>query len=220
MFSDYIRSEPLQRRFYAEGFCAGGGAQLRGAKTLRRLILRSSGEEGNSLVEMALVSAFVFLPLIFGIIQFSFALYAYNFVNLVSRQATRYAAVRGVESCVISATFPNCNMGPDTASGKNATAPSALQTYVRSLAYPGINPNNLTVTTTYLARHVTSGAGGFSKTAWDVACTTTNPYNAQECNTPGNAVQVSAVYQFPLAIPFWKNSTLTLTGTSQMVINQ
>ena len=189
-------------------------------KSFRKLILRSCRDEGNSLVEMAIVSAFVFLPLIFAIIQFSLALYAYNFVNLAARQATRYAAVRGVESCVISATFPNCNMGPDTASGKNATAPSALQTYVRALAYPGIKPSNLTVTSTYLAAHVTSGAGGFSTTAWDAACTTTNPYNAQECNTPGNAVQVSVVYQLPLAIPFWKKETLNLTGTSQMVINQ
>jgi hypothetical protein len=189
-------------------------------KRLQKLILHSSCDEGNSLVEMALVSAFVFLPLIFAIIEFSFALYAYNFVNMASRQASRYAVVRGIESCVISSTFPNCNMGPDTASGNNATAPSALQTYVRALTYPGLNQNNLTVTTTYLAQHVTAGAGGFSKTAWDVACTTTNPYNAQECNTPGNAVQVSVVYQFPLAIPFWKNATLNLTGTSQMVINQ
>lgn len=188
------------------------------ANRLGQLIVRGFREEGNTLVEMALVSAFVFLPLIFGIIQFSFALYAYNFVNMASRQATRYASVRGVESCVISATFPNCNMGPDT--GVNTTAPSALQAYVRGLAYPGINPNNLAVTTTYLAQHVTSGAGGFSNTDWNTACTTTNPNNAQECNTPGNAVQVSVVYQFPLAIPFWKNATLNLTGTSQMVINQ
>jgi len=189
---------------------------MRIVRAPKRLMLRC--EEGNTLVEMALVSALVFLPLIFGIIQFSFALYAYNFVNMASRQATRYAAVRGVMSCTISATFPNCNMGPHT--GVNTTAPSALQGFVQGLAYPGINPNNLTVTTTYLAQHIVSGAGGFSKTDWDTACTTTNPNNAQECNTPGNAVQVSVVYQFPLGIPFWKNATLNLTGTSQMVINE
>lgn len=183
-----------------------------------RLIIRGRREEGNTLVEMALVSAFVFLPLIFGIIQFSFALYAYNFVNMAARQATRYASVRGVESCVIAPTFPNCNMGPHT--GVNTTAPTALQAFVQGMAYPGINPNNLTVTTTYLAQHVTSGAGGYSNTAWDATCTTTNPYNLQECNTPGNAVQVSVVYQFPLAVPFWKSATLNLTGTSQMMINQ
>ena len=189
---------------------------MRIVRAPKRLMLRC--EEGNTLVEMALVSALVFLPLIFGIIQFSLALYAYNFVNMASRQATRYAAVRGVMSCTISATFPNCNMGPDT--GVNTTAPSALQTYVRGLTYPGINPNNLTVTTTYRAQHIVSGTGGFSKTDWDTACTTTNPNNNQECNTPGNAVQVSVVYQFPLSIPFWKSATLNLTGTSQMVINE
>lgn len=187
---------------------------------LRRLVRRGRREEGSTMVEMALVSALVFLPLIFGIIQFSFALYAYNFVNMSARQATRYAVVRGIQSCVIAPTFPNCNMGPDTASGANTTPPSALQTYVRGLAYPGINPNSVTVTTTYLSRHVTSGAGGFSTTAWDSACTTTNPYNSQPCNTPGNAVQVVVAYQFPLIVPFWKSATLNLTGTSQMVINE
>jgi len=190
------------------------------ATRLRLTHLRGRGEEGNTLVEMALVSALVFLPLIFGIFEFSFALYAYNFVNMASRQATRYAVVRGVESCVISATFPDCNMGPDTASGNNTTSPTALQTYVRGFAYPGINANNLTVTATYLSAHVTSGTNGFSRTAWDATCTTQNGYNNQECNTPGNAVKVSVVYQFPLAIPFWRNATLNLSSVSQMVINQ
>ena len=191
---------------------------MKDQKRLIGLILRGRPDDGNTMVEMALVSAFVFLPLIFAIFQFSFALYAYNFVNLASRQATRYASVRGVESCVISPTFPNCNMGPHT--GVNTTAPSALQTYVRGLAYPGINRSNLTVTTTYLAQHVTSGAGGFSTSDWNTVCSTTNPNNSQECNTPGNAVRVSVVYQFPLAIPFWRKGNLTLTGTSQMVINE
>jgi hypothetical protein len=190
-----------------------------GGNRLRRVAKHGRREDGNTLVEMALVSAFVFLPLIFGIIQFSFALYAYNFVNMSARQATRYAVVRGIESCVIAPTFPNCNMGPNTAGGVNATAPSALQTYVRGLAYPGINPNSITVTTTYLSQHVTSGAGGFSTTTWNSTCTTTNPDNGQPCNTPGNAVQVRVVYQFPLIVPFWRSATLNLTGTSQMVIN-
>jgi hypothetical protein len=171
---------------------------------------------------MGLVSAFVYFPLLFGIIQFSYGLYAYNFVNMAARQATRYAAVRGIQSCQISSTFPNCNMGPD--STNNATPPSALQTYVRGFGYPGINPSNLTVTATWLAAHVTTPNGSaYSTTAWDSACTAAsplNPYNNQECNTPGNAVQVTVVYQFPLAIPFWKKLSLNLTGTSQMVINE
>lgn len=191
------------------------------AKSLRRFIRRARREQGNTLVEMALVSAFVFMPLLFGIIQFAYALYAYNFVNMAARQATRYAVVRGIASCTIAPSFPNCNLGPDATN--NTAAPSALTTYVQGLAYPGINTNNLTVTPTWMAAHVTgvtySGAT-YSTTAWDATCTTTNPYNGQACNTPGNAVQVTVTYQFPLGIPFWKNLTLNLTGTSQMVINE
>jgi hypothetical protein len=170
---------------------------------------------------MALVSAFIFMPLLFGIIQFSYALYAYNFVNMAARQATRYSVVRGIKSCVIAPTFPNCNLGPD--STNNSAAPSVLTTYVQGLAYPGINTNNLTVTPTWLSAHVTSqviSGVTYSKTAWDATCTTTNTYNDTECNNPGNAVQVTVNYQFPLGIPFWKKLTLNLKGTSQMVINE
>lgn len=193
------------------------------ANVLRKLGCRGRDEQGSSLVEMALVSALVFFPLLFGIIEFSYAMYAYNWVNMAARQATRYAVVRGIESCHIAPTFPNCNMGPD--STNNATSPTALTTYVRGLSYPGIytdaTSNRLTVTTTYLAKTVTSGAGGFSTTSWTTACTSTDP-NASlvECNTPGEAVQVIVTYRFPLNIPFWKNLSLNLNATSQMVINE
>lgn len=189
-------------------------------KMLLRLMRRARREEGNSLVEMALVSAFVFLPMMFGIIQFSYALYAYNFVNMAARQATRYAAVRGAPSCLISSTFVDCNLGPSGGSNPTTTSGSAaLQTYVQSLTYPGINANNLTVTATWLEKVVTTGSGIYSTTSWSTACTSTDNY-LQACNTPGDAVQVTVTYQFPLAIPFWKSATLNLTGTSQMVINE
>jgi Flp pilus assembly protein TadG len=172
---------------------------------------------------MALVSAFVFFPLLFGIIEFSYAMYAYNWVNMAARQATRYAVVRGIESCHIAPTFPDCNMGPDTMN--NTTSPSALTTYVRNLSYPGIytdaTTNRLTVTTTYLAKKVAPGLGTYNKTTWDTVCTSTDPNDsAVECNTPGEAVQVIVTYRFPLAIPFWQNASLNLNATSQMVINE
>lgn len=187
---------------------------MRKTKSLTRLIRRGSREHGNTLVEMALVSAFVFMPLLFGIIQFAYALYAYNFVNMAARQATRYAVVRGAPSCYISKTFPNCNLGPDTTN--YSAGPSALTTYVQGLAYPGINSSNLTVTANWLAKNVNNGV-----TTWD-ACPVTGTVDnyGQPCNTPGDAVQVTVNYLFPLPIPFWKSLTLNLTGTSQMVINE
>jgi len=191
------------------------------ANALKRLGRRGRDEQGSALVEMALVSTLVFFPLLFGIIEFSYGMYAYNWVNMAARQATRYAVVRGIESCQIAPTFPDCNMGPDTTN--NTTSPTALTTYVRSLSYPGIytdaTSNRLTVTTTYLARTITS-VGGFQHTTWDTVCTSTDPLTAEDCNTPGEAVQVIVTYRFPLAIPFWKNASLNLNATSQMVINE
>lgn len=185
-----------------------------------RLLQRGQREEANSLVEMALVSALVFLPTLFAIIQFSLALYTYNFVNMAARQATRYAVVRGAPSCNISKNFPNCNLGPSGGSNPTTTSGSAaLQTYVQTLAYPGIDVTKLTVTATWLNKVVSTGTNGYSKTTWSGSCTTTDAY-LQPCNTPGDAVQVQVVYQFPLNIPFWKSATLNLTGTSQMVINE
>ncbi len=193
------------------------------ALVLRKLVRRGNDERGSALVEMALVSAFVFFPLLFGIIEFSYAMYAYNWVNMAARQATRYAVVRGIQSCQIAPTFPNCNMGPDTTN--NSTSPSALTTYVRGLSYPGIytdaTSNRLTVTTTYLAKTVSPGLGTYDKVSWSTVCTSTDPNaSAVECNTPGEAVKVVVTYKFPLAIPFWKNASLNLNATSQMVINE
>jgi len=184
-----------------------------------KFIRRVGSEEGNSLVEMALVSAFVLLPALFGIIEFSYGLYTYNWVNMVSRQATRYAVVRGAPSCEIQAGFQNCDLGPDSAT--NASTATALRNYVASFAYPGIytDSSHLTVSTTWLSPTVTSGAGGYSKTSWTTPCTT-SAANTPKCNTPGYAVRVSIQYNFPLAIPYWRSLTLPFTATSQMVINE
>src|SRR6476659_7718911 len=78
----------------------------------RLLRRKGRGEEGGSLVEMALVCAFVVIPMLFGIIEVSLALYSYNFVTDAAREATRYAIVRGPESCTIAPTFPDCNLSP------------------------------------------------------------------------------------------------------------
>jgi Flp pilus assembly protein TadG len=136
------------------------------------------GEEGSSLVEFAVSSAVLFMCL-FGIFGLCGALYSYNFVADAAHEATRYAIVRGSDCSGLT----NCNLSTS----------GPLQTYVRSLGYPGINPNNLTVAATW--------PGG---------------------NAPGNTVSVTVTYTYPLNIPFWKQSgtILHLTNTSAMTISQ
>jgi Flp pilus assembly protein TadG len=144
--------------------------------------------EGSALVEMGLVCGILF-AMLFGIIEFSLALYTYNYVSDAARDGSRYAIVRGSSCSVLT----NCN----------ATA-AQIQSYVQSLGYPGMNSANTTVTTTWYSPSTTSPL------TWTLCGTT--------CNAPGDAVRVKVVYSFPLSIPFVPKSTLSLQSTSQMVI--
>ena len=156
----------------------------RGGK-LGRACSRGSREEGAALVETA-VSMAVFLMVLFGMIEFCLALYTYNFVSDAARLASRYAAVRGANSCTISSTFPNCDMGP---AGSTHTS-ADLQTYVQNIGYPGMSPNNLTLTATWLSPTTDSSGNA-----------TWGPCSGV-CNNVGDAVRVVVTYQFPLNIPF------------------
>ncbi len=144
---------------------------------------------GSALVEFAL-SSVVFIMMTFGLIQCCLGLYTYNFVSDAARFATRYAAVRG-SSC---SGMPDCGI----------TA-AQLQAYVLADVFPGINKNNLSSSVTWYS------ASASPPTTW-TAC-------ANQCNAPGNAVQVQVTYTFPLSVPFWRSQSLSLTSTSRLVIS-
>jgi len=184
-----------------------------GSRVIRRLAKRGRREDGNAMVEMALVSAFVYIPMLFGIFQVSYGLYVYNYVCSAAHQATRYAAVRGVNSCTVQSNFVDCNLNPTGSTNPAAGAGTPLQKYVRSVGFMGIDPSKITVTGTWYTRS-NDNSSGFSNASWATACTTTG------CNAIGNTVEVSVKYQFPLNIPFWKNKSLPITGISKMMISE
>lgn len=139
------------------------------------------------MVEMAL-SLIILLTILFGLLEICLALYSYHFISDAAREGSRFAMVRG------SACAPpgyECNV----------TGPQ-VQTYVQDLSFPGINPSNMTVTTTWSA--YPPGA----------VCATA------ACNDPGDLVTVQVNYNFPLSIPFIAPRTLAMTSTSSMVISQ
>jgi Flp pilus assembly protein TadG len=135
------------------------------------------------------------LTLIFGILEFTLAFYTSEFVTYAARAGARYAMVRG-SACNSFAT--NC---PATA--------AQIQTYVKSLTLPGINPALLTMTTT-------------SNVVWpDTSpASTATGCTAASLNTPGCAVQVKLTYTYHLALPWVSTQTVTLTGASEMLISQ
>ena len=97
---------------------------------------RLADEEGSALVEMG-ISASLALMVLFAIIEFSFAFYSYNFIAEASKEAVRYASVRG--ACT----------DPDSGSVTNklsdcANTSAQLTTLVKGMGYPGINPDNIT----------------------------------------------------------------------------
>jgi Flp pilus assembly protein TadG len=150
---------------------------------------RARGERGSTLVETAL--SMVILSIVaLGVMELSLALYTYHFLSDAAREGTRYAIVRG-SSCTTYSGFTSAcpALGAD------------IQSYVRGLGFPGITPSLMTVTTIW----PTTGA----------SCTP----SVTPCNNPGNLVQVTVSYRFPLSIPFVPANTLTMTSSSKMVIS-
>jgi Flp pilus assembly protein TadG len=90
-----------------------------------------NAERGATMVETSIVMLLA-LTVIFGIMDFGRALFAYHAVSNGARIGTRYAIVHGA----------NCIPSGCTASQ------STIQTYVRN-STPGLNLSNLTVTATW-----------------------------------------------------------------------
>jgi hypothetical protein len=149
---------------------------------------------------MALSCAVLFAT-IFGIIQLSLALFSYSVISEASREAARYALVRGSE-CV---NFSDCG----------ATY-NQIQSHVRSLGYPGLNNSNVSVNTNWYTVTVTDGTTPTSVVFCGNAPTTAGV----QCNLPGNVVQVQVVYNYPLSIPFWRSTQVKMQSQSSMVISQ
>ena len=137
---------------------------------------RAGSENGSSVVETAIASI-ILITMIFGIMVISLALYTYHFISDAAREGTRYAIVRG----------STCQGFPSACPASK----SDVQTYVKGLGFPGIDPSAMTVTT-----------------------------SPSPVGSPGTTVNVTVQYRFPLAIPFLSARTLTMTSSSQMVVSQ
>ncbi len=89
---------------------------------------RRAGEKGMTLVESCLILMLFFFLLI-GIVECGRVLNSYHFLSNASREAVRYAMVRGADS-------------------GRAVSAANMTSYVKSIA-PGMDPTAFTVTTTW-----------------------------------------------------------------------
>lgn len=158
---------------------------------LRRLAQRCRSRKGQTLVESALSIAIV-LVVLMGVLEVTIAMYDFNYVAYAARQGTRWAMVRGSKCTLLT----ECN----------ATA-AQIQSYVRGLNYPMIQPSSLIVSTVWMSKSSTA------PTAW-TPCTTA------PCNLPGNQVQLEVGYPFTMNLPLVGPVQLNLRSTSSMVISR
>jgi Flp pilus assembly protein TadG len=149
------------------------------------------------MVEFA-IAATALLLIMFGILEFGRVMYIYHTVSNAARLGSRWAMVRGGNSC--SGPIDHCN----------ATS-SDIQTWVlsqvpivdsSSTTLPGCSQAGLCVTATW---------SNSSDPSVDCADGGTND--------PGHLVCVTVSYPFNFALPFISQTALTLSSTSKMVIS-
>jgi len=92
--------------------------------------VKRHGERGATLVESAIVLSLL-LTLMFGIVDFGRAFYAYDFVNHLARQGARWAIVRG-----------SLCSGLDHCPARQGSAD--IQPYVQSLSEGGTDASQIT----------------------------------------------------------------------------
>ncbi|HTV82193.1 MAG TPA: TadE/TadG family type IV pilus assembly protein [Acidobacteriaceae bacterium] len=161
-------------------------------KLLRRIRQGRKEQHGSSLVEFA-ITALVLLTLLFGIVDFSRAMYAWAFVSWAAQSGTRYAIVHGAKW-----SGTTCS----TTSTQDCDATNAsIQSYVQGLAPPGVTGGNVQVNTQWPA---TTPDGGSCSTA-----------NGQGC-----FVEVTVSYTFNFITPFLPTSGIKLSSTSEQVVQE
>jgi Flp pilus assembly protein TadG len=178
-------------------------AIYRGLRKLGALKSRSRllEDRGSALVEMA-ISFPILAMMLFAIIQFSIALYTYDFLSDAAREGARWAIVRGVNCTANTPGLDHC-----------AASQQDVQNYVQGLGYPFAS--STTVKLSYMTATTAMNASGNPATTWST-CTG----DVATCGLPGNQVQVGVQCTYPLGIPFWSAAQLTMASTSSMVISQ
>ena len=174
---------------------------------VRRATKASGSQRGTALVETGILTILVLL-MMFLVIDFGRAAYAYHFVSDVARDATRYAAVRGntyySNACTTTTMFA-CDAGPD-----------AVVAYVKSIVPSGIYINSSATGSSqagYLYVNPTwPGTAGNGGTCAEIGSDPTK--------TPGCVVSVTINYTYGFDLPLLHFSAIQISSTSQMVISQ
>ena len=167
-----------------------------------RQLRRLAGEQhGSTLVEFAITATLLML-ILFGIIQWGFAMYAFHFTTWAAQQGARFAEVRGHTWSKFVTVNCNTSAPPNFQIVYDCTAQSSdIQNFVQSLETGGISSSSITVNTDNWPGVTPDGA----------VCTTVN---GQGCMVK---VRVSYTFNF---MPFMNVTAMTIGATSEKVILQ
>jgi Flp pilus assembly protein TadG len=173
--------------------------------------VNGTSQRGSALMEYAMVLTVLF-TMIFGIMDFSRAMFAYHWVSYAAREATRYASVHGsTYSTACPTTSPwvaSSNEDCEITSSGTANVTNYVQSFAQGIYFDGTTTGNggLTVTTTWPG-----------STGSPAGCNTANG-----TNSPGCPVKVVVTYIYGFSLPYvtGKVSSITMTSTSQVLVNQ
>jgi len=181
-------------------------------RTIMKSVKEAFSERGSALLEFAFAFT-ILMTLIFGIMDFSRAMYAYHFLSDAAREATRYASVRG------STSTTACTNPPPVVYGCKA-ATADIANYVQSIVAPGISVSSTSASCASPAAGQVNVCTTWPGTAPSGATGACNTANGND--SPGCLVQVKVMYAYGITLPFVSKdvSTITMTSTSETVILQ
>lgn len=167
---------------------------------IRRLLALVSKEHGAELPEFAIAASLFFMSML-GVVGFAKAVYCYHFVTWAAQEGARYAIVHGN---TYSSTACSSSAPPSFTMKYACQASSGdVQNYVKSLTTGGILISSVAATTTWPGTTPDCSSACSN-------CTTTN--------STGCLVKVVVTYTFDFGMPYLPHSDLSITGTSEKVI--
>lgn len=156
---------------------------------------RRAKQSGSAMVELAL-TFMAFALLMFGIMDFGWAVYAQTFCYTASQDAVRWASVHGSES-------------------STPAAESDVQTYIRNEAV-GLITSNVTVLTCWYT--TSTPIPSISANSLPAAGSANCPGPTGN-NSPGSNVLVVVQYPFSMLSGLALKQNLTFSSTAVSVIN-
>jgi Flp pilus assembly protein TadG len=152
-------------------------------------------ERGTAVVETAIVMAAA-LMLLFFIIDFGRMLFTYETLANATRQAARWAIVRGA----------GCASSGESGEADCPATQAEIQTYLQteSLGQFITDPTSITVTPTWS----------------NTSSTCTGYTNSTTAAGAGCLITVTSSYPFNFIVPWLSHATITMTSTSEMIMSQ